>query len=59
MPDSCPDVPAELLDPVRTWTDRAEYDRQAARLAEMFHDNFARFDASVGNNIRSAGPRTV
>jgi phosphoenolpyruvate carboxykinase (ATP) len=40
MPKSCPDVPAEILDPRNTWQDKAAYDAQAAKLRDMFRDNF-------------------
>ncbi len=56
MPASCPDVPADLLDPVRTWEDRAAYDAQAARLAGMFRENFSRFGADMPEEISSSGP---
>jgi phosphoenolpyruvate carboxykinase (ATP) len=58
MPASCPDVPADLLDPRRTWADSAAYDRQAAELAWMFRTNF---DMLVGNTmpeLAGAGPVT-
>ena len=57
MPLSCPDVPADLLDPVRTWADPAAYEQQAKSLADMFADNFRRFGDTVSDDIRSAGPR--
>lgn len=41
MPVSCPGVPAEILDPRHTWSDKAAYDRAAARLRDMFRANFA------------------
>ncbi len=40
MPTSCPGVPREILDPRHTWTDKAAYDEQAARLRDMFRANF-------------------
>ena len=40
IPDSVPGVPAEVLDPRRAWPDAAAYDRQAARLREMFDANY-------------------
>ena len=40
MPKSCPDVPAEILNPRNTWTDAAAYDTQAKKLADMFRKNF-------------------
>ncbi len=41
MPKSCPDVPAEILNPRNTWDDKAAYDAQADKLRDMFRENFA------------------
>src|SRR5476651_480590 len=38
IPASCPDVPAEVLNPRNTWADGAAYDAQASKLARMFVD---------------------
>jgi len=40
MPTSCPDVPAEILNPRNTWTDKDAYDAAALKLRDMFRDNF-------------------
>ena len=40
MPTSCPDVPAEILNPRNTWEDKAAYDAQAEKLRGMFQTNF-------------------
>jgi phosphoenolpyruvate carboxykinase (ATP) len=51
VPMEVPGVDKGLLDPRSTWADPAAYDRQAARLVQMFADNFAQYvphiDASV------------
>jgi phosphoenolpyruvate carboxykinase (ATP) len=52
-----PGVPDEVLQPRGTWPDPAAYDRQAQKLAEMFRENFKRFEAGVGQGVRDAGPR--
>jgi phosphoenolpyruvate carboxykinase (ATP) len=57
VPTSCPDVPAEFLQPRSTWADGAAYDRQAAALARMFVENFAAFADGVPEPVRAAGPR--
>ena len=44
VPQSCPDVPAEVLNPRHTWADTRAYDLQAAQLARMFADNFKTFE---------------
>jgi phosphoenolpyruvate carboxykinase (ATP) len=57
VPTSCPNVPTEMLDPRATWSDSADYDAQAAKLAEMFHTNFQRFAGQVAPEIAAAGPQ--
>ncbi len=56
MPLSCPDVPAELLDPRRTWADGEEYDRQAETLSAMFRKNFQQFEGRVSESVLAAAP---
>jgi len=55
IPLSCPDVPAEILNPRNMWADKDAYDHTAAELARRFEANFAKFDAS--EEIRAAGPK--
>ncbi|MCC6409027.1 MAG: phosphoenolpyruvate carboxykinase (ATP) [Planctomycetes bacterium] len=40
MPKSCPGVPAEILNPRNTWTDKTAYDAAATKLRDMFRKNF-------------------
>jgi phosphoenolpyruvate carboxykinase (ATP) len=56
VPASCPDVPPGVLKPRETWSDAAAYDQQAARLAQMFADNFRTFEGEVSADVRAAGP---
>ena len=56
VPTEVPDVPADILDPKRTWTDSGAYDAQAAKLAKMFSENFERFRDQVSDAVRAAGP---
>jgi phosphoenolpyruvate carboxykinase (ATP) len=56
VPLTCPGVPDTFLDPRDTWADPAAYDRQAARLAAMFADNFASYVDGVTDDIGAAGP---
>jgi len=55
IPVSCPDVPAQVLNPRNAWADKAAYDAQAADLAARFVANFQQFDAPEA--VRAAGPK--
>lgn len=51
VPQSCPDVPAEILTPRNTWSDPKAYDAAADRLAQQFRDNFRQFEPFVDTKI--------
>lgn len=57
VPQVCPGVPAEVLQPRLTWSDPRLYDAQAQKLAGMFAANFAPFAHDVTEEVRLAGPR--
>ncbi len=57
VPSSCPGVPAEVLMPKNTWSDKAAYDAQAKKLALMFVENFKRFEATAKPEVKAAGPK--
>ena len=57
IPQSCPNVPAEILNPRNTWTDKDAYDAQAKKLAGMFAENFAKKYPNMPKNIAEAGPK--
>jgi phosphoenolpyruvate carboxykinase (ATP) len=57
VPTSCPDVPPEVLKPRNTWSNAAQYDEQAAKLARMFVENFKTFESGVTPEVRAAGPK--
>jgi phosphoenolpyruvate carboxykinase (ATP) len=42
---NCPSVPSEILNPRQTWPDPAAYDISAKKLAALFAENYARFQA--------------
>ena len=55
VPQSCPNVPGEMLDARGMWQDKSAYDRAAADLSARFNRNFEKF-ASVAREIREAAP---
>ncbi len=54
VPVTCEGVDAALLDPRGTWGDAGAYDAQAARLVEMFTDNFAKYVAHIDEDVKAA-----
>ncbi len=57
MPDSCPNVPSELLHPRNTWEDKSAYDAQCNKLAILFNDNFKKFAEGASDEIIQAAPK--
>jgi len=55
IPTTCPQVPAEILNPRNTWVEKDSYDLSARKLAQMFRDNFEKF-GNVSEDIKKAGP---
>ena len=49
-------IEAKLLNPRDTWSDPQAYDAMAAKLAQMFHDNFAKFLVYVDADVMRASP---
>jgi phosphoenolpyruvate carboxykinase (ATP) len=54
VPVSVPGVEDRLLDPRRTWADPEAYDRQAAKLVQMFADNFAQYVPYIDEDVKAA-----
>jgi phosphoenolpyruvate carboxykinase (ATP) len=57
VPVAVPGVDSSILDPRSTWTDKDEYDRTAAKLVDLFVENFAQFADQVDEGVRQAAPR--
>ncbi len=57
IPTSCPNVPAELLNPRNTWADKAAYDQKVQELAKEFIENFKKYEDQVKPEVIAAGPQ--
>jgi phosphoenolpyruvate carboxykinase (ATP) len=57
VPVEIPSVPARIMKPRETWSDKAAYDAQAKKLAGMFASNIEKFGDLVTEEIRKAGPK--
>ncbi|MBX0332048.1 phosphoenolpyruvate carboxykinase (ATP) [Pontibacter sp. HSC-14F20] len=56
MPNSCPNVPAEILNPRNTWTNKEEYDAKATDLASKFVKNFSKYAEFASEDILAGAP---
>jgi phosphoenolpyruvate carboxykinase (ATP) len=56
VPTSVPGVEPHLLNPFKTWQDKAEFDKTARCLVEMFQKNFTKYEGQVAPEIRAAAP---
>ena len=57
VPVAVPGVDNSILDPRSTWADKDEYDRTAAKLVDLFIENFAQFADQVDEGVRQAAPK--
>jgi phosphoenolpyruvate carboxykinase (ATP) len=57
VPQTCPNVPDEVLNPKNTWADKAAYDAQAKKLAAMFNENFKQFEDQVSEEVINTAPK--
>ncbi len=57
MPNECPGVPTEVLNPRNTWNDPEEYDEKAKDLAQQFITNFEKFADHASEEILAAAPK--
>lgn len=56
IPFICKNVPQELLNPINTWKNKAEYLSQAQMLAQRFIHNFEKYADCVNQEIREGAP---
>ena len=54
VPTSVRGVEPDLLNPIKTWKDKAEFDATARKLVRMFQENFRAFEDSVDNDVIAA-----
>jgi phosphoenolpyruvate carboxykinase (ATP) len=56
VPTSVPGIEPHLLYPMKTWKEKAAFDKTARELVKMFQDNFTKFEDKVDAEVRAAAP---
>jgi len=54
VPESCPQVPSDVLLARNTWSDKGAYDQTARDLTKRFESNFKKFEDYVGPEVKKA-----
>lgn len=57
IPISCPEVPSEVLDPMKTWEDKEAYIKKANQLSSSFQENFKKFEDFASDEILRGAPK--
>ncbi len=57
MPNTCPNVPDEILNPKNTWENKVDYDKTANELAVKFNANFEKFADNASEEILAGAPK--
>lgn len=56
VPMNCGDLPTDILWPRDAWPNSELYDSSAQRLADLFRENFRKFESGASETICQAGP---
>lgn len=50
-------VDSSILNPVETWKNKEEYSMTLKKVAEMFNENFKKYEGVATDAVRSGGPK--
>lgn len=57
FPKQIDGVNPDILNPVNTWKNKQEYDDTLRKVAEMFNENFKKYDKIASDAVKSGAPR--
>ncbi len=57
VPEHCPGVPDDVLNPAIAWPSESEYKIRYRDLASRFIDNFRKFEDQTDRTVRNSGPK--
>lgn len=58
IPKGVTGVPSDILDPSKSWKDKAGFKATIEELAEKFSKNFEKYAGKVSSDVANAGPKT-
>jgi len=57
VPKTCPGVPAEMLNPAKSWTGSADFKEEVTKLGTLFVENFKKYSDEATEEVIKAGPQ--
>ena len=57
VPKQIPGVDSNMLQPENTWDNKSEYEAARISLANLFQNNFKKFESGSADAIIGAGPK--
>src|SRR6202044_4034310 len=55
VPKTCPSVPAEMLNPAKSWTGSADFKEEVTKLGTLFVENFKKYSDEPTEEVIRAG----
>ena len=59
LPNTCPNVPDNILNPRNTWDEKEAYDKASNNLACQFNANFEKFAQNASKETLSGAPKII
>ena len=56
VPQTCPNIPSNVLNPSSTWGDKNDYNKKYDALAARFIDNFKKYSSGCPEDVVKSGP---
>lgn len=57
IPKSCPGAPTEVLNPINTWKDKADFVKTIDHVATLFTDNYKKYASKATPDVLAAMPK--
>ena len=56
IPETCPGVSSDILNPINSWQDQSAYERTINHLVDRFSENMQKYQDSTPQDVLRAGP---
>ncbi len=57
IPETCPGIPSDILNPINSWQDQTAYEKTIHNLIDRFSENMQKYQDSTPQDVLQAGPQ--